>query len=133
METLERERERIKVMVKAIDDLEEIVDEYGHDYIYETVSRREDNSFTSCWYVKDDQPDCLIAKFLFRRGWTIEELKSCERTNIGAASRRFPDRLTRDEIHILLAAQQAQDNGETWGAALNKARAEAFYLIKNLL
>jgi len=131
METLERAR--IKVIVKAIDDLEDIVNEYGHDYIYEAVSR-EDNSFnfTSCWYVKDDQPDCLIAKFLFRRGWTIEELKSCERMNVHAASQRFPDRLTRDEVSILMAAQQAQDNGKTWGVALDKAKLEAFYLIRQL-
>jgi len=131
METLER----IKVMVKAVDDLEYIVDQFGHDHVYVKEPKPGQPAYGNggCWYVKDGEPDCLIAKFLFNRGWTIEELSSCESRSVFSASGDYPDRLTNDEVSILSTAQQVQDNGKTWGEALRAAKLEAFYLTRQLV
>lgn len=123
--------EHIKVMVKCVNDLALIVYEYGEDFVY-LPEHREHTSGT-CWYVKDGQPDCLIAKFLFKRGWTIEELRTCENTSVYSASANYPGRLTNHEVEILSVAQNAQDKGKTWGKCLTVAKEQFFNRVKQLL
>lgn len=113
---------------RALELLEQVVAEFGEDYIYIKPS------VVGCLYWFDGRPSCLVGQVLHRSGlFTDEEIAYCD-GEVGAGgggygdtpasnlSLRFPGRVYSQAAQILGQAQCAQDTGETWGSALRRAQ-----------
>lgn len=91
-----------------------------------------------CLYAYDGGPSCLVGRVLYQLGVSVSDLAAFDATRKGAGALRnmvftagaddgdSDDAaallFTRDASYVLAAAQIAQDTGETWGAALERAR-----------
>lgn len=109
--------------------MEDLVEQYGPDFVYE---RRSDIHGTpQCWYtsVRDDdsvEPSCLVGQVLHRAGVGLIYLRERE----GCSASSVLDELQTDALLLtstrtvtaLAMAQKVQDNGGTWGAALQAFR-----------
>lgn len=112
------------------------VKEKGEDYVYVNangeIAGQSDNTFgTMCNYVHNlgepaECPGCIVGNTLNRLGVSLITLSGYERR--GALS--LLESLARAElvtyeddslVYILARAQTKQDNGGTWGAALEFA------------
>lgn len=88
------------------------------DYVYEAPE--EDG----CVYVADGTPSCLVGHVLHRLGVSLEALSVLDMNGGLAAWRAVPgvlDGVSGSTVDRLWAAQTAQDNGDTWGEALEYA------------
>lgn len=94
--------------------LEEVVAEYGEDYVYPGH-----NTTGGCVYTKDGAPSCLVGHALTRLGVPVDFLS--EHNDFAVSNIQ---RLTMDEevLDMLQTAQETQDIGCTWGHALEDAR-----------
>lgn len=112
---------------QARDLLRRAVETQGRDFVYNPTA------MAACYYtpmIQHDQNDprtktgCLIGVALDLAGETRH------RNAKGPVFRLhhdFPDMMTEDAKDYLTVAQQAQDGGNSWGQAYD--RAEAWYLI----
>lgn len=102
--------------------LEAAVAEKGTDYIYPPAIKKE-----ACHYLEYDTgrltgtptgPGCIVGHALLNSGlMTTDELATYE----GSAANMAAGALVREEIaEALREAQEAQDCGETWGAARDR-------------
>lgn len=102
---------------------EEVVTEFGKGYIYPESHKKHfpGNQVASCMYVHDEKPSCLVGQILHRHGVSLEILKTYE--NIGAY--RVTGEVTSTEdpdvLGFLSALQSRQDDGNSWGSALEGA------------
>jgi hypothetical protein len=96
--------------------LRAVVAEAGEGYVYPR-DRGIDAFFSSCRYVQDGEPSCLIARALARTGVTVEHLTTYEGTT---ARKVIHDLGGFSELVINAAneAQRLQDLEKTWGEAL---------------
>lgn len=104
--------------------MDEIVELYGADYVYWP----DRPNMTSCKYVRDGQPDCLIAKVLFKLGVSVEKIATLDGGcgSIGnLLDRNFRLAIYNLEypstVRVLATAQTTQDNRGTWGSARDAA------------
>lgn len=96
--------------------LEEVVAEYGEDYIYESPDG------TGCKYIElngdgsIDGPGCLIGHALVALGVDPEYLKSGDALGYGARSLNVwaDAQVAQYAVNI----QQRQDVGDTWGVSV---------------
>lgn len=102
---------------QVMDTLGEVVAEYGSDYIYQPPM-----SDVPPRYIWGGQPSCLAGHVLVRHGVTVEDLLDFEGSP-ALLMRQIGDlKLTDAARHVLNAAQQCQDVGNTWGNCLREAR-----------
>lgn len=107
--------------------MENIVNEHGRDHRYETRSIDGDKG---CFYSWDEEPDCLIAKVLHRLGISMNKLQNLDCANsddmpiaIGSPIAQEITGLNEQVSGVLATAQRAQDQGFTWGSALDTTMA----------
>lgn len=93
----------------------EIVNEAGRDFVY------RNHNYSNCTYLKDDVPDCLIGRVLFRLGIPLEVLQEMDENIIAISSAEGPDLtgLSTSACDLLGVAQMKQDQGQNWGDALD--------------
>lgn len=110
-----------------------IVDERGHDFIYQQVVRYHEplgREIPQCVYADDEgQPSCLVGHVIHRLDpEAFETLARRERSEGGdiADSLRLRGHLpqdfwTDDAEAAMVYAQDVQDSGDTWSEALHAA------------
>lgn len=130
---------------QALRALHQVVAEVGDDHVYVKTSRpapeAHGGATAACmyWHMTGDKPGCLIGRALHRLGFSREDLILCDEqpeldehgrvqsgaptgTSVKDVHMRFPDRFTGVLVwRMLQAAQTVQDNGRTWGHALQAA------------
>jgi len=98
--------------------LEKQVQLAGSNYVYAA----HDNV---CQYVEGGQPDCLIARALVDYGVPVAVLKEWDSPTreIRQAWEKFnPSFLTLAAVKVFAVAQDKQDEGQSWGYAVDAAR-----------
>lgn len=110
----------------VLQTLQAVVDEAGHDYVY-----RRHNAAYSCMYIHPatGQPDCNVARVLYRLGVSVETLTRHEGDAVLGFDANELLGLHQAALEVLQAAQKAQDVGQTWGEALIRARTMARTVI----
>lgn len=105
--------------------LAEAVAEKGADFVYVNRYGRSagpDNS-TTCHYVHDDQPGCIVGNVLHRAGVSLYNLSEHEGENaespVTALFRPEPG-----VVDLLREVQSRQDKGASWSEAVRLALAE---------
>lgn len=111
----------------VIEAVKRLVEERGEDYTYD----RAEIGPASCLYVHTDKthygvtepvPGCIAGQVLHAAGITLHELAEQEGLRAGTAMHNLREagRLTVQVgvYEMLNDMQEAQDDGETWGAAL---------------
>lgn len=126
----EQEKEEVKVALRA---LREVVTEAGEFYVYPVG--KAIGVPGGCAYVRQGEPDCIVARTLVKLGATVESLipwegKSCDfMPSVHAAWRNHypvaPVPMGMPAYNVLRWAQTMQDRGETWGVSLRAAEREA--------
>jgi len=111
----------IETQEQAIELLERVVADAGQDYIYPTYA-------TSCVYVKDGAPSCIVGKALALAGIDLDLIAQLDGHNDEVVSAYaiptyFPDLVSVEVAELLQVVQNHQDNGWTWGEALADAKA----------
>lgn len=92
--------------------LEEIVEEYGENYVYPDGT---------CQYFRDDGTcACLIGHLLARKGLTPEDVTGQNKNGVTALHAAGLISAPAPLLTALRVAQNAQDRDETWGVALLK-------------
>lgn len=127
---------------RALELLIDVVDTYGPETVYErtelhtswgeAVPENEDEVIMGCLYALDGAPSCLVGHVLHRAGATLNELRSLDREGVGASA--LADAIGSvepDAAEVLDVAQRHQDNGATWGKALDMAR-DAYEKLRGL-
>lgn len=114
----------VLTLARAKEIAAEVVAEFGEDYIYPESHKVlfPNQEQATCVYVHDGKPSCLVGQILHRHGVSLEELAL--RENIGGFS--VTEATTDTEGHVssfLSNMQWRQDEGWTWGAALDSANA----------
>lgn len=113
----------------ALNLLQRAVNEKGEDYVYK---RKE--PFGSCMYFDENkQPDCIIGHVLSYLGITYDNLSTAtlkgEDVNITAVNTLMYHKvIATDSVKtktLLKKAQIYQDEGSTWGTALELAIEDA--------
>lgn len=108
---------------KAIELAKAEIAKEGEDFVYEW--RTQENGTTSCMYVYDGKPDCLVGRILHSLGVSLHELSKHE----GSSSYEVMENLdadgvlspTFDAIEFLRILQAHQDQDESWGESLRLA------------
>ncbi|MGW3992207.1 hypothetical protein ACWEF6_01845 [Amycolatopsis sp. NPDC004772] len=110
---------------KAIELLERAVAEKGADY----VDPGSQWGKGGCRYVREDACGCIVGHAYFYAGATLEQLKGMDNhpDDPGVATLAYDELLpvetTPDAVSAFEVAQRSQDRGESWGTALEKAKA----------
>jgi hypothetical protein len=118
-----------------------IIDAAGAHKLLERVVRgKEDHIYVRpvarlCLYEHDGKPSCLIGQALALAGWLPEELAvldnwPVECTEAAALYEWYPELFTWGGAAVFDAAQKTQDQGGTWGAALERAGQRLFEVQK---
>lgn len=104
---------------RAVELAREVVAEFGEDYVYpESEKRREtDGSLPSCVYVHEGCPSCLVGHILHRHGVSLEDMSQDEFRGAWFVSAKCADADGKAR-EFLDAAQESQDNGDTWAVAI---------------
>lgn len=106
---------------------EDVVLEFGANYKYPTQEEHPEywSDVGTCVYVTNGgEVACVIGQIYHRLGATTQQLQG-NRGSIGKGRDlgfEFPDNVQRG----LSQAQSAQDDGETWGQALDEYKLEVF-------
>lgn len=115
-------------MADAIEMLEQAVQERGEDYVYPDEWKYQG---LLCQYViGDGTPGCIVGTALINNGVISEtqadDLRNSPNNHSGIVSMLgwlgIKDRFDFRAINVLGEAQSAQDNGKTWGEALERAK-----------
>lgn len=120
---------------KVLDTLDEIVEEFGPDYVYKPKTVLDIDG-AACVYVVDGKPSCLAGQVLFRLGVSVDDLAKNDHergyVSIGAtnpangAEFEVPLDLSRFAFKVLRVAQTQQDMRYSWGKARDLARECAY-------
>lgn len=123
--------------------LDEALKEKGEDYIYPRVVKTmpegevaEKPFFpdqpdapwgTTCLYVHDEEegqiPGCIVGNVMHRLGVPLEDLKKVEGDNAHGLIGQLQIPVNQHVTRLLNRAQASQDEGQTWGKAVQAARA----------
>jgi hypothetical protein len=116
---------QIHQVVEVVGHLENIVAEYGADYVYQRRQLNGPDPFAPvCVYVWNGEPDCIAGKVLARMGVSIEKLASYEGSSVSVVA-PVVSNLGDAATNVLRVAQVVQDKGGTWGEALAEAKTVA--------
>ncbi|MFF1701223.1 hypothetical protein [Streptomyces sp. NPDC058252] len=105
--------------------LGEAVNAKGADYVYKNVTN-PDSGLETCAYFdpKTKKPSCIVGHVLASKGVTFDRLDGRDRnlyTNVQGLIDAEIIEVDNETQALLALAQNAQDLGETWGDALEKA------------
>lgn len=109
-------------VVQALDLLEWCVTERGCDYVY--VPRRQvRGGYSTCEYVHNGKPDCIVGLALAKSGVSVEALHKLGGDRLAGpySAHCLPVDLTFGALAVFRAAQGAQDQGLSWGMAFHRA------------
>lgn len=108
----------------VVDGLSAIVAERGEDFVYPRYT-------DLCTYVQGGKPDCGVGCFLASVGVPLERLVEADLNDHGSgiSASALLEQLKEEGIvsadleaaRILNVFQERQDNGHTWGSALDGA------------
>lgn len=95
----------------------------GEGYVYK--QHRGEDGVGTCFYVHNNQPDCIVGHILHAAGVGLDVLSVQEGSGAWTLLRRlkdggileYDDRVSR----LLASLQGEQDNGSTWGESLDWA------------
>lgn len=115
---------------KVLETLKAVASEHP-DYVYAAPAEMTAGRVLTCFYVHEtdgdqDAPGCLIGRVLHELGVPLASLSSYEGTGAYSVAALVlditgqPDEIA-GTIRALATAQDAQDNGATWGDALAEA------------
>lgn len=107
---------------KTLELLELAVLDRGADYVYEGIKRPDSDDPNQKWCVyrlPDGAPSCIVGHVYSYLG-VLDEAKEDARPGWQPVS--ILKRFDGDALHVLNIAQRRQDNGESWGGALDAAR-----------
>lgn len=114
---------------RALELLIDVVDAAGDDFVYHKQDMSDIHGVQDhlpskgCRYAVNDQPSCLVGHVLYRSGVAVDALNRLDKVGVSAhALRDFGLEVDQDAGDVLVAAQEAQDRGHTWGDALDAAR-----------
>lgn len=103
-----------------------IVEAEGADYVYQ--GHGPDG--TTCQYVNNGQPDCIVGRYLASEGVSVERLTEADRAHhgTGQSATDLFDALKEEGVvtgwafagSALRSVQRIQDAGATWGEALKE-------------
>lgn len=108
----------------VVEIVTEIVDKYGRDYVY--PGHFGDNCLY--WDVDEHEPSCLVGHFLYNTDLITDphEFSLIEKdTALNACDqveRWRKVRFTNEATDFLYAAQNRQDQGNTWGSSVDFAK-----------
>lgn len=115
---------------RALELLIDVVDQYGEDVVYQKVPLDRNNG-VGCRYEYEGNPSCLVGHVLVKAGADLSVLKGLD--VIGAPADKIYTLVGGVDpaaSRVLQAAQDIQDRGDSWGEALDEARAK-YELIKS--
>ncbi len=115
---------------------------------WETAPEDDKSYYERCDYVRNGAPSCIVGHALYHAGVPTELLMildgdpdrvggisafniSDDRRERHLGDIEFPVSITDGAAHVFSAAQQAQDEGISWGEALREARERLASLRKN--
>ena len=110
----------------ALDTLNEIVAEFGADYVYPDYQN-------GCHYMIDGEPSCLVGQVLYKWGVDISILdrdgvyrdESLYASYSNRVLLHYKDQgileLSPEAKNVLTEAQYNQDSGTTWGESVRRA------------
>jgi len=122
-------------MLSMLRALKQVVAEAGDDYVY-TKKVTGLSDYPGCVYVFNGEPDCLAGRVLAKLGVSTETLrnwegKMCYSMTASATAHPLLDlgdnfyleplSFFRETMEILGRAQGAQDSGNSWGIARDRA------------
>lgn len=108
--------------------LRKVVFEKGADYVYKGPNPDRP---TICYNVWDGQPSCIIGHVLAELGLKASdyedqalgaELSITSLAGLLRSSKTFEWDISGDAVKVLSVAQEMQDEGHSWGAALEAAQ-----------
>lgn len=102
--------------------LEAVVKERGEDYTYPTKEENPEYwSEGSCRYEVDGEPACIIGAAIAQLGGDLSKISS-QSNGPQKAARQAGLEVSEHLEFPMAKAQRLQDNGETWGFALERYR-----------
>ena len=116
------------------DDLKKIVDNRGADYVY------DESFYDNCmyWNYDEDTPSCLVGHYFHAKGF-IRDREDAYRIENNLAIvpiRQFEHthhvEFSEAAVALLVAVQQRQDRGWTWGNSLAFGLEVAHYCIDHI-
>lgn len=107
---------------RAVELAEEIIREFGADYVYPVEHKREDpdTGRMTCVYVHEEKPSCFVGQILFRFGVSTDGLARYEFDGASLVANRFVS-IDYPTSEFLDELQSSQDSGKTWSASLEDA------------
>lgn len=106
-----------------VDDLHALarkaVELRGEDFVYERGRTRGPCLY---WHESEGAPGCIIGTILWLAGVSSEDISYCDKGSSLAVinSERVKKFFTPDAVEYADAMQQDQDNGKSWGAAVDR-------------
>jgi hypothetical protein len=110
---------------RTVQLLREVIGEFGEDHTYPIypMERLSDGRQLRCFYVRNDQPSCIVGHVLHCAGMPLEDLRKVE--GYGPTDTLAPVQFARwadpEALDLLAEVQVQQDEGATWGEALRDA------------
>jgi hypothetical protein len=97
----------------------------GEDYVYPRRETSEDEiGWGGCDYIRDGQPSCIVGHVLVAAGVDPTALSLEEGQSAWTVTARLLPEWGTDIQRALDSAQSAQDQGMTWGEALEAFKEE---------
>jgi hypothetical protein len=123
---LAHERARLIDVGTALDLLARVVDDRGDDFTY-TPATDPCHRHRGYVYAFDGKPQCIVGHALARASVDVAHLEEMRDERLRDLYRDggLPVPLSLGALIVFDAAQQSQDRGRTWGAALDDATAAA--------
>lgn len=121
---------------RALELLIDVVDAYGEGTVYEKVRLTVNDEIVDdygigCRYQYKQQPSCLVGHVIHRAGVPMSTLEAMDVNGVAANElTSYPTGVTVNGASVLNAAQIAQDQGKTWGEALENARKQYDRILK---
>lgn len=126
---------------RALELLIDVVDTYGPETVYErtdihTIWYRAASPgsevIEGCRYEYEGAPSCLVGHVLYRAGVTVDLLRQLDQEGCPAGALAYGvESVEVGAALVLDVAQRYQDNGATWGEALDMAR-DAYEKLRGL-
>lgn len=107
---------------RTLELLREVIAEKGEDFVYEPLV--DENGLSTCRYLDQGQPSCLVGHVLYRAGISPAELAGVEDITPDSSSETWLGWGTPRAIDLLADVQEKQDRHVAWGEALASAIAD---------
>lgn len=106
---------------QIIEKLEEVVAEFGADYVYQRPDGKPLMGGEGCMYVHGSSPGCIAAQVFVKLGYSLETLGQYEGKQAMSVAKAVGG-FTAKAAYTLRVAQEVQDGGHSWGTALRRAK-----------